>query len=171
MKRKTALIALAAITVVMVVIDRLSKAWAADALGASISGIDLGPISLVLVHNFGAAFGMGQGARWVFVLIAIAIMAGVLIWFLKIEKHTPLETMSLSLIFAGGLGNMIDRLTTVYVVDFIRFDFIDFPVFNVADCCVTIGVVLLFIWLLFFSGDILGNPEDSASTHDENRGE
>lgn len=133
----------------MVVVDRLSKAWAADALRMGEVGYDLGPIGLTLVHNYGAAFGLGEGNGWVFVAIAAVIMVGIVAWLLVVKQHGAVEVVSLALVAAGAVGNAIDRVTDAYVTDFIEFTFIDFPVFNVADICVTCGVVLFFITALF----------------------
>lgn len=150
MKRSSRFIALIVIVAIASVIDRLSKAWAVDALACDAAGIDCGPISFTLVHNLGAAFGMGQGATGVFVALAVAIIAVVVVWLAVGKEHSPLEVCALALVVAGGIGNLIDRLTTAYVVDFIKLNFIDFPVFNVADICVTCGVALFIVAILFF---------------------
>ena len=126
----------------MVIFDRLAKGWAVDHLRQGITGPDFGLVDFTLVHNMGAAFGMGQGAGIVFVAVAVVV------WLVVGKRHGALEVVSLALVVAGGIGNCIDRLTTGYVVDFIRLTFIDFPVFNVADICVTCGVVLFLIALI-----------------------
>ena len=69
----------------------------------------------------------------------------------------PGLVIALSLLAAGGIGNVVDRVIFGYVVDFIEFNFIEFPVFNVADICVTVGVILLFIQVLFFGGVSAGS--------------
>ena len=150
LKRKSRLILFAVIVVVMLVADRLTKVWAAGNLHDGVTEYDLGLVTLTLVHNRGAAFGMAQGGTVVFVAIAVVIVVAILVWLVFGKDHTRSEVVGLSLVAAGGIGNLIDRLTTVYVVDFIEFNFIEFPVFNVADICVTCGVVL-FIVALFSS--------------------
>ena len=132
----------------MLAADRLSKIWAQGSLYRGVTEYDFGPVSLTLVHNRGAAFGMAQGGTAVFVVLAVVIVLAILAWLVFGKEHAPAEVVGLSLVAAGGLGNLVDRLTTVYVVDFIQFDFIDFPVFNVADICVTCGVVLFICSLL-----------------------
>ena len=138
------------IAVWFIALDRISKVWAEGNLQMGQSAYDMGPVRLTLVHNMGAAFGMGQGQGIIFVVIAVVIVVAIVAWMLMGKSENKLELFSLSLIAAGGIGNMIDRLTTGYVVDFIQFTFVNFPVFNVADMCVTCGVVLLIITL--FSG-------------------
>ena len=136
------------IVVVMVLIDRLAKAWASDNLSQGVIGSSFGPVDFTLVHNAGAAFGMGQGNGLVFIIIALVICTVIVIWLAAVKRHHPIEVASLALIMAGGIGNLIDRVTTGYVVDFIQFNFIDFPVFNIADICVTCGVVVFIVMLI-----------------------
>lgn len=155
MSRKTTFALFVPIVIAMVIVDRLAKSWAVDHLHQGAAGPDFGLVDLTLVHNTGAAFGMGQGSGVVFVAIAVAITIAVVVWLAVGKRHGALEVTALALVVAGGIGNCIDRLTTGYVVDFIRFTFIDFPVFNVADICVTCGVVLFLIAVVrteFMSG-------------------
>ena len=135
----------ALLAVWLVATDRVFKSWAAQNLQMGSIGYDFGPIALTLVHNSGAAFGMGQGGGMLFVAMAAIIVIAIVVWIVLAKQTRTLEIVSLGLIAAGGIGNCIDRLTTGYVVDFIQFTFVDFPVFNIADMCITIGVVLLFV--------------------------
>ena len=104
------------------------------------------------VQNTGAAFSSFLGQQWLFALI-FAVFTAVLIFELK--KNTmgfkPFERWCLVAIWAGGLGNMIDRVRLGYVVDMIEVEFIRFPVFNVADCFITCGCVLLIAHLVLFN--------------------
>lgn len=103
-------------------------------------------------ENRGAAFGMLQGRQVFFFLIAVAVLAAVFYLMLKMpadQKYRPL-VVCLMLVVSGAVGNMIDRVTQQYVVDFLYFSLIDFPIFNVADCYVTIGAALLVILLTFY---------------------
>ncbi len=149
----------------MVIVDRLAKAWAADNLFSGVTGPNFGVVDLTLVHNLGAAFGMGQGNGWLFIVIAVVICIVAVVWLVVGAKHHPLEVIGLSLLVAGGIGNLIDRLTTGYVIDFLHFTFIDFPVFNVADICVTCGVVLFIISVLFTG--IFSDDQDEAAETDQ----
>ena len=148
MTRKNIFALFTPIVVVMVVLDRLTKAWAAQSLQLGVAGSGAFPADFELVHNLGAAFGLGSGSGIVFVAMAAVICIAALVWLAVGKTHHPLEVVSLALVVAGGIGNLIDRVTTVYVVDFIHFTFVDFPVFNVADICVTCGVVLFIVTLL-----------------------
>lgn len=172
MARKQTFALFIPIVVVMVIVDRLTKIWAADNLSFGMTGPSLGVVDMTLVHNLGAAFGMGQGNGWLFVGIAVVISIAAISWLALGKKHHPLEVAGLALLVAGGIGNLIDRLTTGYVVDFLHFTFFDFPVFNVADMCVTCGVVLFVISVLFtglFADD--QDDEDGQDGHDVKDGQ
>ena len=111
-----------------------------------------GLFHLTYVQNTGAAFSSFQGMQWLFVVVFVAFTAGIIWEFSKKRlPFTTLERWCLAAIYAGGLGNMIDRVRFGYVVDMIAVDFIDFPVFNVADCFVTCGCILLLVHLTFFN--------------------
>lgn len=102
-------------------------------------------------ENRGAAFGMMQGKQGFFFLIAAIVMAGVCYLLYKMptdRKYLPF-TSCLFLLFSGATGNLIDRMAQGYVVDFLYFKLIDFPIFNVADCYVVISTMLL-MFLFFF---------------------
>ena len=106
-------------------------------------------------ENRGAAFGMLQGRQGFFFLIAAAVILAVLWAVYRMpagRRYLPLMC-SLFLLVSGAVGNMIDRLTQKYVVDFLYFKLIDFPIFNVADCYVVIGCILFGILILFYYKD------------------
>ena len=110
-----------------------------------------GVLELNYLENRGAAFGMMQNQKWFFVFIA-AIIIGVIIFVLyktPQEKKYNAFHAQLVCIAAGAVGNMIDRIRLDYVVDFIYFSCINFPIFNFADMCVTIGTIVLVILILF----------------------
>ena len=111
-----------------------------------------GVISFTYVRNTGAAFSSFQGMQWLFALIFLVFTVGI-VWEFSKKKmpFTTLERWFIVLIYAGGLGNMIDRLRLGYVVDMIKTEFMNFPVFNVADCCITCGCFLLLGHLIFFN--------------------
>lgn len=102
-------------------------------------------------ENTGAAFSIMQGQSWFligFTSIALLLVA-IFLFRSKLGKISWVRVTG-SLILAGGIGNLIDRIFRGFVVDFLYFSLIDFPVFNVADCCVVIGAVLLMVYVLFF---------------------
>lgn len=104
------------------------------------------------VRNTGAAFSSFQGAIWLFVLI-FALMTVAIFWE-YFKKPLPFKTFDrwcIAAIYGGGLGNMIDRLRFGYVVDMIEVEFMNFAVFNVADCFITCGCIALIVHLAFFN--------------------
>ena len=136
-----------------VVADQLTKLWVLKAipLHSQLEAIP-GLFHLTYVQNTGAAFSSFQGQRWLFALIFVAFTVAVIWEFSK--KRMPFsvfERWCIAAVFAGGLGNMIDRIRLGYVVDMICVDFMDFPVFNVADCFITCGCIALMISLVFFN--------------------
>ncbi len=110
---------------------------------------------LTFVTNSGAAWSIFSGwpMRWVFVLLAAAVCVYVYI-YMKKEQTTALMRWTLTMIMAGSVGNMIDRIVSGKVVDFLNFYIFgyDFPVFNIADCALTIGTIILVIDILFLEG-------------------
>ena len=108
-----------------------------------------GVVGLTYVQNFGAAFSSFQGMQWLFALIFVLFTVGV-IWEYKTKylPFTSFERWCVAAIYGGGLGNMIDRLRFGYVVDMIETQFIEFPVFNVADCFITCGCIVLIAHLV-----------------------
>ena len=109
-------------------------------------------LSLTYEQNRGAAFSSFEGMQWLFALIFIVFT--VLILWEYFKKSMPFSTFDrwcIAAIYGGGLGNMIDRMRMGYVVDMIQTDFMDFPVFNVADCFITCGCFALMVSLIFFN--------------------
>ena len=111
-----------------------------------------GIVQLTYVQNTGAAFSIFQGMQWLFLVIFIALTALIIFeYFKKPLPFTKLERWCIAAIYGGGLGNMIDRMRLGYVVDMIETQFITFPVFNVADCFITCGCILLLVHLVLFN--------------------
>ena len=137
----------------IVAVDQFTKYWVVSAipLHGHVDAIP-GLFHLTHTHNTGAAFSSFEGMIWLFVLIFLLFTA-VLIWeFIKKRwGFTALERWLLVAVYAGGLGNMIDRLRLGYVVDMIELDFMKFPVFNVADCFISCGCIALMVHLIFFN--------------------
>ena len=111
-----------------------------------------GLFHLTYVRNTGAAFSIFQGMQWLFVVI-FALLTAAVVWDFTKQRmpFTKLERWLIVCIYAGGLGNMIDRVRLGYVIDMIEVEFMTFPVFNVADCFITCGCILLMIHLIFFN--------------------
>lgn len=137
------------IIIVGVFLDRVSKVYAVNNfIENPIQGNFL---NFTYLENRGAAFGILQDSRLFFIILTIAIVVGLIYYFVKNYKTNPnILNIALALIISGALGNFYDRLFQGYVVDFIEFAFVDFPVFNVADIFVTVGSILMIIYLIFF---------------------
>ena len=111
-----------------------------------------GFLGLTYYQNTGAAFSSLEGMQWLFALIFLGFTVGIFYeYFRKPMGFTTFERWCIAAIYGGGLGNMIDRVRMGYVVDMIETQFMDFPIFNVADCFITCGVILLIVHLAFFN--------------------
>lgn len=107
-------------------------------------------LGFTYVQNTGAAFSSFEGQQWLFVLIFAALTVALLWEYFKSPMpFTKFERWCIAAVYAGGLGNMIDRVRYGYVVDMIQTLFMNFPVFNVADCFITCGCFALLISLFF----------------------
>lgn len=140
------------IIILIVIIDQLTKGLIQQSmvLNQSIPVWD-GIFSITYIHNTGAAFSMLAGKTQVLALFQVIIIGVILGYYiLKGRKSHPLLRISLAMIVAGGIGNLIDRLTLKYVVDFLDFHF--WPIFNVADIGVTVGCVLMAGYAFFIEG-------------------
>ena len=114
-----------------------------------------GVFELFYSENRGAAFGILQGRQTFFFVIAVCVFAAVVYVMAKLpagRRFVPLEAC-LTVICAGAAGNLIDRVSQGYVVDFLYFKLINFPIFNVADCYVTVGTAVLAILFLWYYKD------------------
>ena len=139
--------------IAIVAADQLTKLWvvAQIPLHSQVEAID-GLFHLTYVRNYGAAFSSFQGMRWLFVgLFLLLTVALVWEYFKKPLPFSTFERWCLAAIYGGGLGNVIDRVRLGYVVDMIEVDFMEFPVFNVADCFITCGCIALMVSLVLFN--------------------
>lgn len=136
------------ITFILIFIDQLSKNLV-DLYIALNGSIDIIPnfFSLTYVRNVGAAFSILPGSRWLFVLISIIALNIIYIFFIKDKELNKKETIILSLLQAGIIGNMIDRFLYGYVIDFFDFTILgyDFAIFNVADIFIVVSVILIIL--------------------------
>lgn len=109
-----------------------------------------GLLSLDYSENTGAAFSILEGGRWIFVAITLVVCAVIIFAMFYYRDQGFFARAASALVVGGGLGNVIDRVSQTYVVDYIHVSF--FPaIFNFADCCVVIGVIFFVIHLLFFT--------------------
>ena len=111
-----------------------------------------GFLGFTYVRNYGAAFSSFQNQQWLFAVI-FAIFTLAIIWEYRKNSlgFNKFERWCIAAIYGGGLGNMIDRVRMGYVVDMIETTFIRFPVFNVADCFITCGCILMMTHLILFN--------------------
>lgn len=140
----------AGIFILLLAIDRITKQMAIRYVMKQ--EIELIPdiLSLHYLENRGAAWGWFQNATWLFVLVTIVVIAAMVYFYshIPMEKKYSLLRVSIIILSAGAVGNFIDRIMWRYVVDFIYVKWINFPVFNVADCYVCISAVMLLYCLL-----------------------
>lgn len=137
--------------IILVALDQITK-WLVVVKLKPIHDIPIieGIFHLTYVENRGAAFGIFQGKHLFFIVITLIVITGVTVYYYKLPKEKKYYWMRFSLILlvSGAIGNLIDRIRLNYVIDFLYFKLIDFPVFNIADICVVIGVSILSIFIL-----------------------
>lgn len=133
----------------VLLLDQYSKLWIIERFAygdiESLSGF----FNLVRVHNYGAAFSFlsdaGGWQRWAFSVLAAVISTVIVVWIARLPTQSKMEGLALALILGGALGNLYDRLTLGYVVDFLDFHWsgMHFPAFNIADAGISVGAVVL----------------------------
>lgn len=138
--------------IIFIVFDQITKYMAVFYLKEQEPYVILdGVLEFRYLENRGAAFGMLQNQKIFFVFVAVVILTVIAYILIKVpmqKKYRPLHIL-LVLVAAGAIGNMIDRLRLEYVVDFIYFVLINFPIFNVADIYVVVATTILVILFLF----------------------
>lgn len=138
------------LSAVVIGIDQWTKYWI-------VTHLEFGEIQTVVKHFFSLTYVQNTGAAWnilegktaffvVITLIAVVVVSYLLIQY---RNESKFLTIGLSLVLAGAIGNFIDRIRLGYVVDMIQVDFIQFPIFNIADASLVIGVILIFIYAIF----------------------
>ncbi len=137
------------IAAAVVLFDQLTKWLVVKYLmpAGSIPLID-GVLHLTYVENTGAAFGMMKDKRWIFMVVSTVAIIIIIVIIAKYARKNVFETVTVSMMLGGGIGNMIDRIRLGYVIDFIDVRLINFAVFNVADSFVTVGALLLIVCLV-----------------------
>ena len=140
-----------AIGVVLAAIDQIIKYFIVTDLKPVGTVNVLGDVfKLTYVENRGVAFGMFSGMHWVFIVLTSLLLAAIIFYMFKKRPSGKFFYITVALIIGGGVGNLIDRVFLNYVVDYLSLSFFP-PVCNFADYCITVGVVLLAVYLLFFA--------------------
>ena len=151
MKKKMFLI-FTILFIVLLGVDQFTKYLAIQHLkgGNNIELIE-GVLELHYLENRGAAFGLLQNQKFFILFVGIIFLAIAVFCLIKLPEHKKYNVLYYiaAAMISGAIGNMIDRLRFDFVVDFIYFSLIDFPIFNFADICITISVILLAIIILF----------------------
>jgi signal peptidase II len=158
------------LSLVVVIVDQGVKRWMSEMLTLCLPGscksVEILPVfQLTLLHNSGAAFSFlhdaGGWQRWFLVAVSSSVSLVLAVWLYRVRRHERLLSLALALILGGAIGNLIDRLTTGYVVDFIvvHFESWYFPAFNVADSAISIGAGLLIL-------DMLLKPRQGGEVHE-----
>ena len=152
-KRKADPMFYAILAAALVVLDQIVKylVRAHIPLGGAVPFIPY-LLELTYVQNTGAAFSLMRRHTWLLTLISAAVVLAMCGLILKGFFKYRLGMFSAALVLAGGVGNLIDRAVFGFVTDMFKTTFIDFAVFNVADCCITVGVPLLFLYVLLYVG-------------------
>ncbi len=151
------------IGILIAVLDQIIKYFVSQYLQpiGSVSVID-NLFSLTYVENNGVAFGMFSDMRWLFVVLTVVLIAFIVAYMFKKRPKEKIFYISTALIIGGGIGNLIDRIFYGYVIDYLSLSFFP-PVCNFADYCITIGTVILMIYLLFFS-DLFNTPKKAEKS-------
>ena len=138
-----------AIAAAVLLLDQWSKLWIVERYAYGDTEFFSSFFNLVRAHNYGAAFSFlsdaGGWQRWGFSLLATVISGVIIVWVARLPVQRKLEGLALALILGGALGNLYDRLTLGYVVDFLDFHWSGkhFPAFNVADAGISVGAAIL----------------------------
>ncbi len=153
----------AILAVILVIMDQLTKhaVRAGIPLGGTKPFIP-GILDLTYVQNTGAAFSILRTHTWLLTLTSAVVVLVICYLIVKGFFKNALGRWAAMLVLAGGMGNLIDRAVFGCVTDMLKTTFIDFPVFNVADCCITVGVPLLFLYVLLYVGRDEKKEEDKA---------
>lgn len=144
------------LSIIVIILDQITKKIAFETIRTQGSKVIIENFfELLYVENSGAAFGIFKDKKIFFIIVTLLVLSFIITYTYKNYKNmNVIEKLSLSLIFAGAVGNFIDRIARGYVIDFLSFKFANyyFPVFNIADIAVVVGTGLL-MYIIVASGD------------------
>ena len=142
----------AVVGIALIAVDQLTKAYIAAnyVLGGESQTFIKGILDITYIHNSGGAWGMLSGYTWILLSVTIVIMLICITMMLMVGIKNKLMFWAISLVLSGGIGNLIDRIfRNGKVIDFLHFAFFkEFPVFNIADCAIVIGAILLVLYFI-----------------------
>lgn len=133
------------IAVILIAVDQMVKNWAAEVLTKGEIAIIEDVFYFKYTENTGVAFSMFSDNRWILVGLTSVMLIAVLAFFLSGKVTDKLQQFSLALILSGGVGNLIDRISLGYVIDYIDVRIINFAIFNIADICICVGAFLMCV--------------------------
>ncbi|WP_251547070.1 signal peptidase II [Limosilactobacillus caecicola] len=162
MKHRTGWVYNLILIVVLVACDQLVKQWVSNHISHNgFRTLVPGLLGLTNLENDGAAWSLLEGKQWFFAIVTVIAIVVLIYLMHRFAGHGWVE-LALSFIFAGTIGNFLDRLRFGYVIDMFELLPINFPVFNVADVCLTVGVIVLILIVL------LEKDEDEHGTQSTN---
>lgn len=149
--------------ILIVAFDQITKYFASLKLAdGSVAKFIPGVVQFKYAENTGMAFSMLSGARLVFIALTVVVCVGVFYYLFSNRCKSLWLYWSLGVILSGGIGNLIDRIRFGYVVDFIEPTFVNFAIFNIADCAVTCGAVVLVGYLLYDAFKDVKKPKENS---------
>ena len=150
--------------------DQWVKAWTVAHLELwETAPLFPGFLELMRVHNYGAAWSSFSGKTALLVAVTVLLLTGVVYLLLRRIVRHPLGVAAALLILGGGIGNIIDRIAHRYVVDMFDLLLFDYPVFNLADCFVVVGVILGAVYYLWFYEKYDARKKDDATDADSHK--
>lgn len=146
------------LTTILVTVDQITKYLTVQNIGLyEVKEVIPNFLSFTYIQNSGAAWSLLEGKMWFFYIITIIVLAFLLYYLYTEGRKDKILGIILSIVLSGTIGNFIDRLIFQYVVDMIRLEFINFPIFNVADMLLTIGVAALLIYSIYEERNLINN--------------
>lgn len=139
------------LSILIIAADLVAKACLEGVVAPLIPGV----VGISSTHNFGASFSMLSGATWLFIVMGVVFVLGMIAFDIFYKKDFGANgwyRAGFACMLGGIIGNLVDRIAFGYVRDFISLEFINFPIFNIADIALTVGCICIVIYLIFFAG-------------------
>lgn len=138
------------LSVFLMAVDQATKFFTVSSVPLGGDGMTIikNVLSVTYCQNTGGSWGFLSNHQIFLILATIIVLIGASLYIIKAKPKSRLFRLGASLVYAGALSNLADRLLRGFVVDMIRTDFMDFPIFNIADCCVVVGMALICIFVL-----------------------